>query len=646
MVALRKLSTNVQLSLRTLPIVQTRMVASDQGKTRYIGQPKLPAPDPSLTLKKYFDYGLAISKQTRTGEHREKAAEQDVQQIINNFRDNEMPKLQKLLENRAEKLNNWLTPWWLDVAYLAARTPLPVVTSPGVLFPQWPSPSKDPLEAQIHHATTITMGALQFYHDVTKELLPQDTAGKEYMDMSQYKFLFGTSRLPRIGNDLIRYGTENKNPNKHIVLMRNGHAVVVPVITQHTSLRDFQAIQKAIREAVSVTDTRNINQLGIVSGGERDQWAKVYKNLESNITNARSLRLIEEALFIVCIDQPTKPLAGYTEKDEQARSTLHGSGSKANSGNRWFDKTIQFIIGQNGFCGMTYEHTPAEGPPVARLMDFICDKVNDASWQSHGDSESIKVEKLEFELDDSVKDSIARNAKEMDSVVDDLEVSTYTFKDFGKNFPKKAKISPDSFIQMAFQLAYYRLHHKVPPTYETATLRLFSEGRTENIRLPNRKSRDMCEMLSNKKAAHNDMYKALREATESHQSLAKECMSNKGMDRHLLAWKLLAAENELPLPSIFKNDIYKEMMHFRVSTSQVPTKNFIQMCFGPAEADCYGICYNPQERELHFAISAFNRDKSTSAKRFAEALGQALRDFKSLCEPYLANPEKKEKSRL
>lgn len=33
----------------------------------------------------------------------------------------------------------------------------------------------------------------------------------------------------------------------------------------------------------------------------------------------------------------------------------------------------QFIIGKKGAVGLTYEHTPAEGPPIANLMDHIFD---------------------------------------------------------------------------------------------------------------------------------------------------------------------------------------------------------------------------------------------------------------------------------
>lgn len=45
-----------------------------------------------------------------------------------------------------------------------------------------------------------------------------------------------------------------------------------------------------------------------------------------------------------------------------------------------------------------------------------------------------------------------------------------------------AKTSPDAYIQLALQLAYYRLHKEITPVYETASTRIFSFGRTETGR--------------------------------------------------------------------------------------------------------------------------------------------------------------------
>jgi carnitine O-acetyltransferase len=44
------------------------------------------------------------------------------------------------------------------------------------------------------------------------------------------------------------------------------------------------------------------------------------------------------------------------------------------------------------------------------------------------------------------------------------------------------RTSPDATVQMALQLAFYRIHGRPCPTYESASTRLFLHGRTETVR--------------------------------------------------------------------------------------------------------------------------------------------------------------------
>lgn len=48
-----------------------------------------------------------------------------------------------------------------------------------------------------------------------------------------------------------------------------------------------------------------------------------------------------------------------------------------------------------------------------------------------------------------------------------------------------------------------------------------------------------------------------------------QACSGQGMDRHLLALKILAAENNLPVPKFLEETAYKTAIHFKLSTSQV-----------------------------------------------------------------------------
>lgn len=47
---------------------------------------------------------------------------------------------------------------------------------------------------------------------------------------------------------------------------------------------------------------------------------------------------------------------------------------------------------------------------------------------------------------------------------------------------KTCKVSPDAYIQMGLQLAYYRDAGRFSLTYEASMTRLYREGRTETVR--------------------------------------------------------------------------------------------------------------------------------------------------------------------
>lgn len=54
--------------------------------------------------------------------------------------------------------------------------------------------------------------------------------------------------------------------------------------------------------------------------------------------------------------------------------------------------------------------------------------------------------------------------RRLPSMIQDLDIMVMLFHHFGKDFPKSEKLSPDAFIQMALQLAYYRCAPCPPPT--------------------------------------------------------------------------------------------------------------------------------------------------------------------------------------
>ena len=52
--------------------------------------------------------------------------------------------------------------------------------------------------------------------------------------------------------------------------------------------------------------------------------------------------------------------------------------------------------------------------------------------------------------------------QEAQLTLEDVDLRLLMHNDFGKGFMKKCKVSPDAFIQMALQLAYYRVRRPPP----------------------------------------------------------------------------------------------------------------------------------------------------------------------------------------
>src|SRR3989338_1045120 len=136
---------------------------------------------------------------------------------------------------------------------------------------------------------------------------------------------------------------------------------------------------------------------------------------------------------------------------------------------------------------------------------------------------------------------------------------------------KDLKVSPDSFFQMAMQLAYYRDQGTFTSTYETASTRAFFHGRTEAIRPLSVASIAWVKSMSDIHATVEKRVQVLRLAMKSHLTYIKFSSNGKGWDRHFMGLKLIALENNLPLPAFFAHPIFSRTSDFGLSTSNMST---------------------------------------------------------------------------
>lgn len=106
-----------------------------------------------------------------------------------------------------------------------------------------------------------------------------------------------------------------------------------------------------LHHVVSQVDHAAAEQLqppvGIMTSENRDTWAQVRQKLESDSVNTDTLNAIDSSLFVVCLDYYSSP----NDIDRSHRNMFHGQEAR----NRWFDKSIQLIVENNGRAGVNGE---------------------------------------------------------------------------------------------------------------------------------------------------------------------------------------------------------------------------------------------------------------------------------------------------
>lgn len=139
------------------------------------------------------------------------------------------------------------------------------------------------------------------------------------------------------------------------------------------------------------------------------------------------------------------------------------------------------------------------------------------------------VRKLEFVIDNKVQNAIDTEKKKFEAWTTELSVDHVIFNEFGKNECKRIGISPDSIMQLAFQLALYYKENRVVATYESSSTAAFKHGRTETLRSCTMETKKACEAIAKKDCnlSASDLKNLIIECSNAHNKLSKEAVMGK-----------------------------------------------------------------------------------------------------------------------
>ncbi|NXY68551.1 CLAT acetyltransferase, partial [Glareola pratincola] len=544
--------------------------------------------------------------------------------------------LQQILEERREKTTNWVFNYWLDDMYLNNRLALPVNSSPAIIFAR--QYFKD-VNDQLRFAANLISGVQDYKALLDTHALPVDFARGQLsghpLCMKQYYGLFSSYRLPGHTKDTLVAQKSSVMPEpEHIIVACNNQFFVLDVVINFRRLSEgdlFTQLRKIAKMAEN--EEEMLPPIGLLTTDGRTEWAEARMILMKDSTNRDSLDMIERCICLVCLDSPSGVELSDTN---MALQLLHGGGYHKNGANRWYDKPMQFVVGRDGVCGTVCEHSPFDGIVLVQCTEHLLKHMKESSKKlvrADSVSELPAPRRLRWKCSPEIQAHLASSAEKLQRIVKNLDFIAYKFENYGKEFIKKQKISPDAYIQVALQLAFYRCHRRLVPTYESASIRRFDEGRVDNIRSATSEAFAFVKAMIDDKTALSDSEKMQRfkDAIAAQTNYTLLAITGMAIDNHLLGLREVAREHFKELPEIFTDETYLTSNRFILSTSQVPTTMEMFCCYGPVVPNGYGSCYNPQPEHILFCISSFKDCKETSSDVFAKAVEESLLEMRDLC---------------
>ena len=141
----------------------------------------------------------------------------------------------------------------------------------------------------------------------------------------------------------------------------------------------------------------------------------------------------------------------------------------------------------------------------------------------------VFVERLEFHVDDWIKESVLKVKQDYLHKWSRLSVKYLRMNGFGRNECKNFGIGPDSLMQVLFQMAYHRLYGSFASTYESCNTLAFKHGRTETLRPLTMEMKELVEEMNRckKRLSNAELMRLFWKCSRKHAELTKQALSGK-----------------------------------------------------------------------------------------------------------------------
>lgn len=516
----------------------------------------------------------------------------------------------------SDGVRSWLDLFWPS-RYLGRRDRIALNANFFFLF-------RESEHDQITATASLISSTVDYKLRLDAEEIPPVVQRGKPLSMEQVRYLFSTTRIPGPRQDTVRapYSDAEPGPSRarHVAVFHRGHLFRMDVIAEDGEPLSVADLKAGLRAIVDASATRAEFPVGHLTTKARAEWAESRDALRRLDGNAEALDALETALFCVCLDDHTP-----ADEKDACDHLLHGD-----SGNRWFDKSVSFIVFADGTAGINIEHCGLDGTTVLSFVDTVL-TTQPPARESKG---TPAVSPISFTLDDALRDDIRAAGTAFADYAAATATTTVSFDDIGSTRIKELGVSPDAFMQLAYQLAHKRAKGFTGATYESIATRQYQNGRTEAMRVVTPEVLRFVDVMDSPDADPAERVAAFRAAAAKHVARAKECQLGQAPEQHLWELQLIAKRRGAELGVTDQLPLYDTpgwliMRDDYLSTSSAPSANIQYFGFGSTSSHCIGVAYVLLPDRVNLYLST-PRPVAEHMYAFAEDLTVAVYELEDL----------------
>nr|CDS17839.1 carnitine O palmitoyltransferase 2 [Echinococcus granulosus] len=516
---------------------------------------------------------------------------------------------------------------------------------------------RNKLRPDIHHTIPTITNSGNFEHLIS--ILPSflATQGAHLfkafpLDMSHYKCMFHSTRIPDFGIDRL----ETYPEARHVVVLSRGEFYTFDafddqnkMVSAEQLVSNFAFIRNRPRgstekPSVGLLTTMNRNCAALA----RQRLRQVDGDTEG--INTRNLALIDAAIMVLIMCD------AFSEYLPQLVSTtLAGPG-----GSRWFDKSFSLLVDRSGTAALNFDCGWTDASTALRFAESI---FRDSETRPSADPwlldsphrlPGAMVRRLEWHLDEAFYEKVLLPQRDAyDALRDSLQVDCLAEmgdRTLTRRLCVRAGVCADAMMQLAFLMAHEKVHGEAGlngGSTESHSTRTFRGGYTTLLRPFTIEMREFLRLFRLGDIVgyldEDDLLDALHCCSRAHQKLLREAAVAQDWDSHLFALKQLAEAEGKKLPEFFTNKAYERISTVDLYTAPLTsgvanaattgtTTGLLIGAFAPTSPHGYGISYGITDEGCSACFTTWRDSSISKGSQFVESFRQSLHQIAAILQ--------------